>query len=170
MGLPCAHKMMTTWKDGVLPISSIHSQWRIDSLSLTCLDGMMNEEDNFKEMLSELQDKFKKWPLMHKEKARATISQLVSASLHSLREPSSGSKQKRGSSSTQRDLSRFEIVEKRRKCSGCKNSGHDIRTCPSKNKVSEQISYSIANSLDERAIGGIDLNMVPDLDFVSSFN
>lgn len=169
MGLPCAHKLSTI---AILPLSFIHSQWKLVPPFLSDKGGRINENEAFKDLLNEFQDKFEKWPSAHKEKASDAISQLVNTQVYSLSEPKVpppksslvGSNKRKGSSSTKGDPSRFEIVEKIRKCSSCKSVDHDIRTCPNKNSVSEQISYCFPNLLDERRVGVIDLNMAPDFE------
>ncbi|KAK9289908.1 hypothetical protein L1049_008069 [Liquidambar formosana] len=160
MGLPCAHRMRD-WKDGMLSLDVIHSQWRIDTRSLTYIDkDVTNEEDEFKGLFYELEDKYKKWPLVQKENARETISQLVSVSQPLLFEPNVqphkghplGSKKRKESSSTRRDPSKFEIVEKRRKCSICKGVGHNKSTCHGKTTANEQNFPSISNPIDGGSI------------------
>ena len=126
---------MIALKEVVLPLSAIHSQWRIDMRSLTGNCGeIANAEVEFEGLLNDFQDKYIQWPLVQKENAREKISQLIGASLPSL-EPNvqahkgRPSKKQKESFSTKRDPSKFEIVEANRRCSTCKGVGHNSRTC-----------------------------------------
>ncbi|KAG5552486.1 hypothetical protein RHGRI_010537 [Rhododendron griersonianum] len=156
MGLPCAHKMID-WKGKALPLDAIHSQWRIDMISLTCSDGGASGEV-FKGLIHELDDKYEAWPPTQKERAQERISQLVNPSLPLLFEPNvqcpkgrpSGSKKGMESGSTRRNPSKFEIVDaNKRKCSICKGVGHNSRTCPQKFGTNEFNASHIANPNDD---------------------
>ncbi|XP_050221087.1 uncharacterized protein LOC126671359 [Mercurialis annua] len=75
MGLPCAHKMMS-WKGGMIPLDSIHSQWRIDSNFISSLGETRNRDDGIQEMFTELQYKYQQCPLVQKEYVRETLSHI----------------------------------------------------------------------------------------------
>ncbi|KAH7864379.1 hypothetical protein Vadar_028935 [Vaccinium darrowii] len=157
MGLPRAHKMMV-WKGKVLPLDAIHSQWRIDIVSLTCSNGGETSGDGFKRLIHELGDKYEMWPPNQKELAQERISQLVNPSISLLFEPNVhshkgrplGSKKGKESGSTRRNPSKFEIVDAtRRKCSTCKDVGHNSRTCPKKFGTNDFNASPIGNPNDD---------------------
>ncbi|KAG5558418.1 hypothetical protein RHGRI_008375 [Rhododendron griersonianum] len=123
MGLPCAHKMIG-WKGKVIPLDEIHTQWRIDRRYLVVPD-----------------DKYQEWPLSQKECVLRKISQLINPFVPLVLEPNilphkgcpSGSK--KGTTSTGRNTSQFEILKATRKCSICKCVGHNSRTCKGKSEA-----------------------------------
>lgn len=138
MGLPCAH-VMTNKKGESLLLSKIHLQWRIDKRSFINVDGGVNGNGSKIEWLfKNFQDKYKCMPLVQREGSLKQIAQLIDAPIPLTLEPriqphkgrSSGSKKRKGDSSTTHDLSAFEIAEKTRKCSVCHHIGHNSRTCP----------------------------------------
>ena len=66
MGLPCAH-MLIDQKDKVIPIVTIHSQWRIDDRQFKALDGGMNSGNmKLKELLGDFEDNIKNGHLLKK--------------------------------------------------------------------------------------------------------
>ncbi|KAL3517008.1 hypothetical protein ACH5RR_023910 [Cinchona calisaya] len=80
MGLPCAH-MMNAWKEKVLPLESIHSQWRIDTRAyLFPENGVSNSEYLLEVILTDLQERYQQWPLVDKEYAQEKLSQLLNRS------------------------------------------------------------------------------------------
>ncbi|XP_058180076.1 uncharacterized protein LOC131298614 [Rhododendron vialii] len=156
MGLPCAH-MMTNKKGESLLLSNIHPQWRIDIRSFTNVDGgVIGNGSEIECLLKKFQDKYKCMPLVEKEDSLKQIAQLIDAPIPLTLEPSiqphkgrpSGSKKRKGDSSTTRDPSAFEIVENTRKCSVCHHIGHDSRTCPHKDEnTSRSPHFLLANQL-----------------------
>ncbi|KAF7147655.1 hypothetical protein RHSIM_Rhsim03G0114700 [Rhododendron simsii] len=154
MGLPCAH-MMTNKKGESLLLSDIHPQWRIDIRSFTNVDGGVNGNGSEIEcLLKNFHDKYKCMPLVEKEDSLKQIAQLIDAPIPLTLEPSiqphkgrpSGSKKRKGDSSTTRDPSAFEIAEKTRKCSVCHQIGHNSRTCPHKDEnTSRSPHFVLAN-------------------------
>ncbi|KAF7140308.1 hypothetical protein RHSIM_Rhsim06G0070800 [Rhododendron simsii] len=115
MGLPCAHKMIE-WKDKILPLDAIHSQWRIDIRSLSVSNG--EQDGNC---------------TAPKESAQGSISQLEHPSFPMLFEPTiqvhmgrpPASRKGKETRSTKRNSSQFEIIDAPRKCSICKAAGHN---------------------------------------------
>ena len=135
MGLPCAH-MLIDWKDKVIAFETIHSQWRIDDRQFKALDGGMNSGNmKLKELLGDFEDKYQEWSLTEKDNALNMISQLLNGPSSKLLEPNivahkgrpQRSKSRKESTSTQRNPSEFEIVDKIRKCGRC--TGHTSRSC-----------------------------------------
>ncbi|PIA24917.1 hypothetical protein AQUCO_04100189v1 [Aquilegia coerulea] len=173
MGLPCAH-MMRCMKDRALQLSDIHPQWRIDKLSFE--DGDIesnNETDDLTGLFQKLEKSYHQWPIAQKEYAQAQLSQLINSSVpvvfdppihpHKGR-PSNSNTKKVAVSSTRRDPSGFEIVEKSRKCSICHEVGHNSRTCKHKNADPECVGAS--NSTENNLLDALDLNCIPcDADF-----
>ncbi|GKA61621.1 PKS-NRPS hybrid synthetase [Tanacetum coccineum] len=116
MGLPCHHKI-SSWQGMTLSMDLVHPHWRIDTLSLNPEDPSPNDKDNqFANLLSELQCKYEVWPLSKKELATSMITNLLNES-DTLFEPTviqrprgrpPKAKKKRGVTSTARDPSRFE--------------------------------------------------------------
>ncbi|XP_030445922.2 protein FAR1-RELATED SEQUENCE 5-like [Syzygium oleosum] len=140
MGLPCAHEIRFRFSDG-LPLDIINLRWRLDTRSFLDGDITQNyEEDSFKQLLHELERKYQEWPLSKKEIVRKQIEHFIRASDTILYEPQitshkgrpSSSKTKGEATSTKRDPSAFEIIEKRKRCGTCKCYGHNSRTCKSK--------------------------------------
>ncbi|KAG5547941.1 hypothetical protein RHGRI_013579 [Rhododendron griersonianum] len=140
MGLPCAHKMIG-WKGKVIPLDEIHTQWRIDRRYLVVPDVRETNAEEFKRLVHVLEDKYQEWPQSQKECVQQQISQLINLSVPLVLEPNilphkgrpSGSK--KGTTSTRRNASQFEIVEATRKCSICKCVGHNSRTCKEKSEA-----------------------------------
>ncbi|KAH7835109.1 hypothetical protein Vadar_022945 [Vaccinium darrowii] len=142
----------------VLPLDAIHSQWRIDIVSFTCSNGGETSGDGFKRLIHELGDKYEMWPPNQKELAQERISQLVNPSIPLLFEPNVqsqkgcplGSKKGKESGSTRRNPSKFEIVDAtRRKCSICKDVGHNSQTCPKKFGTNDFNASPIGNPNDD---------------------
>ncbi|KAH7848816.1 hypothetical protein Vadar_008467 [Vaccinium darrowii] len=114
MGLPCAHKMIS-WKGKVIPLEEIHTQWRIDGRVLVVPEVGETNGGEFKRLVHELEDKYQEWPLSQKECVQGKISQLINPSIPLVLEPNilphkgrpSGSK--KGTTSTRRNASKFEI-------------------------------------------------------------
>ena len=141
MGLPCAH-MIREQNFQALQLNSIHDQWRIDTRAFD-QGASMDEGDEIDVLLSEVKSKYTRMPLTEKDNAKRKLTQFLGTS-PLLLEPNVqphkgrplGSKNKKEVSSTKRDPSAFEIMEKKaRKCSHCHNGGHDIRTCQLKDKA-----------------------------------
>ncbi|GJU26204.1 protein FAR1-related sequence 5 [Tanacetum coccineum] len=69
MGLLCHHKI-SSWQGITLSMDLVHPHWRINTLSLNPKDPSPNDKDNqFANLLSELQCKYEVWPLSKKELA-----------------------------------------------------------------------------------------------------
>ncbi|GAA0163205.1 hypothetical protein LIER_39552 [Lithospermum erythrorhizon] len=118
LGLPCAHTMKH-WTTKVFPLETIHSQWRIDSRSLifeTVIEG-----NEFGELISKLNDNYHLWSIGEKLRAQDKLYEIINESNAMLFEPniqwSKGRPKKKNKSSTKRNPSQFEIVEKSRKSS-----------------------------------------------------
>ncbi|KAL3530053.1 hypothetical protein ACH5RR_009375 [Cinchona calisaya] len=119
MGLPSPN-MMNAWKEKVLPLESIYSQWRIDTRAyLFPENGVSNSEYPLEVLLTDLQEIYQQWPLVEKEYAQEKLSQLLnrSSSLnfeptiqHGKGRPSTGRKRKTLNSTT-RDPSQFKNLE-----------------------------------------------------------
>jgi hypothetical protein len=138
MGLPCAHEMRNL-DSSVLQIENIHSQWRLDIKSFTNSNVHATKKVHFKGLLEKLHDKYQEWPIDKKKSTENQIVELLSESTSLVYEPDihlhkghpSSLKRKRKINSTRRDPPSFEFVENRRKCSKCKEVGHNSRTCKS---------------------------------------
>ncbi|XP_058217649.1 uncharacterized protein LOC131328770 [Rhododendron vialii] len=136
MGLPCAHFMQNMRGEPLL-LSDIHPQWRIDIRSLNMDGGVNTNGSDIESLLKKFHDKYKCMPLGQREDSHKQIAQLIDAEIPLTLEPTiqphkgrpSGSKKRKGDSSTTRDPSAFEIVEKTRKCSVCHHVGHNRSTC-----------------------------------------
>ncbi|XP_024196958.1 protein FAR1-RELATED SEQUENCE 5 isoform X2 [Rosa chinensis] len=143
MGLPCVH-MIKEINIEVLPLNQIHEQWRIGTRSFTNDHrASLDHEDPFSSLLSEVKEKYEKQPLAQKENTIRQLSQILGASCPLIFKPTLqphkgrpvGSNKRKETSSTRREPSYFERVEKApRKCSGCGNIGHYRNKCPSNNK------------------------------------
>ncbi|XP_040368683.1 uncharacterized protein LOC121051006 isoform X2 [Rosa chinensis] len=128
MGLPCVH-MIKEMNIEVLPLNQIHMQWRIDTRSFpNDHHASLDHEDPCATLLSEIKKKYEKQPIMQKENTIRQLSQVLGASCPLIFEPTIqphkgrpvGSNKRKETSSTKREPSHFEIVEKTpRKCSGC---------------------------------------------------
>ena len=129
----------------VMPLNHIHKQWRIDTRSFSNDNHTpIVHEDPIISLLSEVKEKYEKQPLIEKENTIKQLSHILGASnplvFEPIIQPHKGrpmrSKKRIESSSTTREPSHFEIVEKAaRKCSSCGNSGHNRSTCPSNDKA-----------------------------------
>ncbi|KAG5536356.1 hypothetical protein RHGRI_023956 [Rhododendron griersonianum] len=152
MGLPCAHKMIE-WKDKILPLDAIHSQWRIDIRSLSVSNG---EQDGNS--------------AAPKESAQGSISQLEHPSFPMLFEPTiqvhkgrpPTSRKGKETSSTKRNSSQFEIIDAPRKCSICKAAGHNSRTC--RDKLGPSVinpSNGVGIAYEGSTMDEADINTIP---------
>ncbi|XP_008221395.1 PREDICTED: uncharacterized protein LOC103321373 [Prunus mume] len=139
MGIPCGH-MIKDMKIQVLPLNAIHNQWRMDArLFNNDQHGSLDDEnDQINSLLLDFKEKYEKLPILKKDDTKRQLSQFVGTSFPLIMEPKIqphkgrplGSKKRNESSSTRREPSKFEIVEKSRKCSVCKGVGHNKSTCP----------------------------------------
>ncbi|KAH7863204.1 hypothetical protein Vadar_014710 [Vaccinium darrowii] len=156
MGLPCAHKMIG-WKGKVIPLEEIHTQWRIDGRVLVVPEVGETNGGEFKRLVHELEDKNQEWPLSQKECVQGKISQLINPPIPLVLEPNilpykgrpSGSK--KGTTSTRRNASKFEIVDATRKCSICRGVGHNSQTCKGKSEANTMNSNHILTLDDGRS-------------------
>lgn len=118
MGLPCAHKIVSSL-GMTIPLNIIHPHWRIDTLSLNPeVDSSSDGNNNFFVLLNELRSKYQMWPLGKQELATSMIAKLVNESdtyfEPVIRRPKGRPpkvKKKKGKTSTTRDPSKFELVE-----------------------------------------------------------
>jgi hypothetical protein len=125
----------------VLPSNYIHKQLRIDTRSFSNdKHASLAHGDPIISLLSEVKEKYEKQPLMERENTIKQLSHVLGVSNPLIFEPiiqphkgrPMGSKKRNETSSTNREPSHFEIVEKKaRKCGSCGNSGHNRSTCPS---------------------------------------
>ncbi|KAL6567452.1 hypothetical protein OROGR_001120 [Orobanche gracilis] len=123
MGLPCAHRIQDM-KSAGFGLENIHTQWRFDVRSFSGIcENLKDDGDNIDNLLKQFQLKYNKMSLIEKEDSRKQVCQLVEHSYPLIKEPLTCShrgrplsaKRKRESSSTTRDPSAFEIIEKGRK-------------------------------------------------------
>ncbi|KAF7112293.1 hypothetical protein RHSIM_RhsimUnG0244500 [Rhododendron simsii] len=136
MGLPCAHFMQNMRGEPLL-LSDIHPQWRIDIRSFNIDGGVNTNGSDIESLLKKFHDKYKCMPLGQRKDSHKQIAQLIDAEIPLTLEPTiqphkgrpSGSKKRKGDSSTTRDPSAFEIAEKTGKCSVCHHVGHNRSTC-----------------------------------------
>ncbi|KAG5540998.1 hypothetical protein RHGRI_021027 [Rhododendron griersonianum] len=136
MGLPCAHFMQNMRGEPLL-LSDIYPQWRIDIRSFNMDGGVNTNGSDIESLLKKFHDKYKCMPLGQREDSQKQIAQLINAEIPLTLEPTiqphkgrpSDSKKRKGDSSTTRDPSAFEMVEKARKCSVCHHVGHNRSTC-----------------------------------------
>ena len=146
MGLPCVH-MIREMNCEALPLNNIHEQWRIDTRSFDQGESL-DDGDGIDVLLFELKTKYDTMPHTQKENTKRQLTQFLGAgaSLPLILEPNvqphkgrpSGSKNKKGSSSTKREPSSLEMKEqKSRKCSLCQGTGHNCRTCPLNDEAPE---------------------------------
>lgn len=138
MGIPCGH-MIKDMKIQVLPLNAIHNQWKIDARLFNDQHASLDDEnDQINSLLLDFKEKYEKLPILLKDDTKRQLSQFVGTSFPLILEPKIqphkgrplGSKKRNESSSTRREPSKFEIVEKSRKCSVCKGVGHNKSTCP----------------------------------------
>ena len=175
MGLPYAHKMVLSMMNKeILQLEDIHMQWRIDTRSFSNTEGVVDDKKSqFDSVLQGLQEKYQKLPLVEQERVQNQILQVLNSPSPLLLEPVVQSrktcllksKKRKNSSSTKRDPSAFEIIEKGRKCSICKVVGHDKRTCSKKDNLASFDALSTEVD-DTRTMEIIDLNSMPN-EFVS---
>lgn len=119
MGPPCVH-MIREMNCEALPLNNIHEQWRIDIRSFDQGESL-DDGDGIDVLLSELKTKYDTMPLTQKDNTKRQLTQFLGAgaSLPLILEPNvqphkgrpSGSKNKKGSSSTKREPSSFEMME-----------------------------------------------------------
>ena len=113
--------------------------------------------------------------IVQKEIAQKQISQLLNATTPFLHEPTiechkgrpSSSKSKGGTSSTRRDPSAFEIVEKTRKCSICKGACHNSRSC--QYKVND-VGLTVDSMISSTNHGGSTRNIIDLNTSIGSIN
>ncbi|XP_021770208.1 protein FAR1-RELATED SEQUENCE 5-like isoform X3 [Chenopodium quinoa] len=173
MGLPCAHVMRRMTNED-LKLDTIHYQWRMDNISLS--KNGENQDvhgDRIDVLVQELQLKYQQLPLTQKEGIRKQISQFVSPSSPLVLEPmirqsktlgTNSRKKKKQSSSTKKDPSGFEMVEKVRRCNMCGNMNHDRRRCPKNTTQNSSMSFMppILNGLPSPSTSFVvDLNLLP---------
>ena len=112
---------MRNRKDGILRLDDIHPQWRVDRRSFTSIEGgLVSQEDQIECLIKGFHGKYKQMPLVQKEDSRRQIAQLLDSAFSFIIEPTIqphkgrplGSKKRKADSSTRRDPSAFEIVEK----------------------------------------------------------
>ena len=135
-GLPCVHFIRSCIESGIrLPVSSIHSQWMLErNLNSTDeaimhtprkkllqklseeLYGNNGDERSFGILLGRLSDVIEK-PVLKVQESSQVVKK---------RGRPAGSMNR--SSTITREKSQFEYVG--RKCSKCKQNGHDKRSCP----------------------------------------
>lgn len=86
-GLSCAH-MLNGWKGKVIPIKTIHSQWKIDNRQFNFLDGVINYgKVKLRELFGDFEDKYQEWSVTEKDKVLNMISQLINRSSSKLLDP-----------------------------------------------------------------------------------
>lgn len=138
MGLPCAHTMIQ-WKGKILPLDTIHSQWRIDVRSFSLPNCEQAEDGAAQERISQVIDP-----------SLPTIFEPI-IQVHKGRPPTS--KKGKASTSTTRNPSQFELTDAPRKCSICKVAGHNSRTCPSNKLGPNEFhpSYGVDTAYDGSA-------------------
>ncbi|XP_077219971.1 PKS-NRPS hybrid synthetase cheA-like [Tasmannia lanceolata] len=140
MGLPCAHKMrFRIYESEVLHLGDIHPQWQIDYRALSNIDVEINS----------LEDRMTEMPMLHN---KPDVQDPEESPLRSK------------TSTTIREASTFEIMEKARKCSLCKGIGHNSRTCQRKGVATMPGSHfplPISNGSGS-AVAMQNLNMLSD--------
>jgi len=146
MGLPCSHKIANILKmKDVLELFHIHPHWYTERSegSITSTISAMKikvQPESIDLALSNLRTSLLSWPEHQQKTALLKVLQLAEQRSMPIFDPvisrpkgrPVGSKNK-PKSSTKRDPSAFEIKEEEisgRKCSLCKDSGHNKRSCP----------------------------------------
>ncbi|KAF5182417.1 hypothetical protein FRX31_027996 [Thalictrum thalictroides] len=153
-------------ENGVLNISEIHPQWRLDMHSFED-DFVEPNDDKLKFLLGQLENRYQEWPISHKEATEKQLHQLVNSSLpvvfDSIIQTPKGrpfnSKTKKPSTSTTRDPLAFEVVDKSRNCSNCKGVGHNCRTCPHVTK-GNNVEFHAPNPVESQNVA-LDVNSLP---------
>lgn len=115
MGLPCAHNIRQRMQP--IQLAEIHPQWRLDIRSFL---SNSDEKDHIENLLKKVYDKYQKLPLTQKNVIHDQISRIVNLSVPLTHETQTyphkgrplGSLKRRNESSTTRNPSLFEIIDK----------------------------------------------------------
>ncbi|KAI8330324.1 hypothetical protein BC941DRAFT_486267 [Chlamydoabsidia padenii] len=145
MGLPCAHFILNITQNsinGKLTMEDFHRQWWIDD-SVDIPENEVQEGQNghgdIQIVMDRLLNRYNQWPLPQQLQARQRLTEMAFGPSPLIHDPvirrgrgrPVGSTARHTTSSTQRDPSSFEIVERtERHCGRCRQPGHTVRTCP----------------------------------------
>jgi hypothetical protein len=147
MGIPCAHKMKESYYNlEPLQLTDFHKQWYLETINFNEESNIVENiqgKTNISNLLKNLETKYTEsapsGQAMIKHNIELLTTNIIPISIDNIEKvitkgrPSTSTKRKYISeSSTQRDLSQFEILEREvsYKCSHCKEFGHNKRKCP----------------------------------------
>nr|GEY54840.1 protein FAR1-related sequence 5 [Tanacetum cinerariifolium] len=137
--------------------------WEFRPKNLTHNHDPSSDTNTFVELLNELYLKYQEWPLHKKETATAMISKLINQTdtlfEPAIQRPKRTPKNKKGTTSTARDPSRFEYVES----SQTHNPSSSSNVVQRSNEVVGEVSYI------HHEKNMIDLNVCPNFPGESTF-
>ena len=149
-GMPCHHVLMQLRKvDGRIQVDHFDDQWRIDDKDFAISAGKADLQSKLDAAIAAFRDRFATaGPFLQKTLIEG-LNELGRAPAKSTDNPDVIASRGRPKSkktpkcSTKRDPSAFELVQKRQsKCSRCHKPGHNIKTCPKRQKRSSDRSAS----------------------------
>ncbi|CAG8567743.1 21158_t:CDS:2 [Gigaspora rosea] len=126
MGLPCAHNIQQLDNSQCLSLDNINKHWWIqEDYTVPVDERAFLFKDFLQPLLQNFQERYQNWPEIQQKAAQETLNNLINTPTMVLQDPvvistrgrPSGSSNNRITNSTKRDLSGFELVEKKgRQC------------------------------------------------------
>ncbi|KAH9248286.1 hypothetical protein BASA81_014090 [Batrachochytrium salamandrivorans] len=143
MGLPCAHIIRTLITNNQkVRTNDFHQHWWIDGREIPQPLPAGDNQNPLQNVIQNLTERYATWPSHHAAATLNHMSEIIQESPVVLQNPlvprtrgrPVGARNNvRSQSSTQRDLSAFELAEQgnnSRRCSVCRQIGHNSRSCP----------------------------------------
>jgi hypothetical protein len=111
-----------------------------DEMDIVIADGQQVDHAEIRPAVQRLMNQYQQWPLHQQIQVRQRIDELASGTLPPVNNPNitrqrgrpvGARNRQHNTSSTRRDPSGFELVERpARLCGRCRQPGHNIRSCP----------------------------------------